>query len=160
MKRATNESTGYLAAVEVAEPLKIPRTGGKFIGRGKGAKFVPARVCCDFAGTIRDGSGRMLVCDFKRTDEQFRYSTGDVTKLSPHQRDELVSHGRNNAVAGLLIESSATERQYWCPWDKLFNRFPGDWCTSVRFEEMLDLGPSSVVADLGRAIDYKTGATK
>lgn len=135
--KSTNESPGYAAAIRVATPLNIPRVGGRMIGNGK---FIRTTVCCDFAGTIK-GTGRMLVCDFKQTNEQYRYPTGNPTKLQPHQRSELMNHGAQGAVAGLLIEASKRRRNYWCGWNWLTR-------TSVPFDLMIDLGPSNVVADL------------
>lgn len=140
MRRTTNESIGYIAAAKVAEPLNIPRVGGRIIGKGK---LIRVPVCCDFAGTIR-GDGRMLLIDFKRNDAVNTFNLDAY--VAEHQRRELMNHGSSGAVAGLLIESTRHNRQYWCGWK---------WLTrgSVLFSMMIDLGPADVVADLRTVVN-------
>lgn len=146
IKQQTNESPGYAACIAVAEPLNIPRVGARFIkGEGPKPMLIRMSVCCDFAGTVR-GSGRMLVVDFKRNDGVGVFPILP-SHVSPRQREELIRHGSVGAAAGLLIESSRHRRNFWCDWTLLHWAWDcGD--SSIAWERMEDLGPSSVVADL------------
>ena len=152
MKQQTNESPGYAACMAMAEPLTIPRLGGRMIGRvkrGETLRFIRQKVCCDFAGTIRGtGEGRLLLVDFKRCEVRDVFPVNDST-VKPHQIDELVRHGRQNALAGLLIEAAAHERFYWCSWTALAST---NRCTRIRYSVMRDLGQSNVVPDLRKVI--------
>lgn len=136
------EKLGRLACLRFVEPLKIPSAGGKFIGKDN---FIRQKTACDFCGTIRK-TGRAFVCDFKACERANLFPLSD-DHLKPHQRDELIAHGRAGAVAGLLIEH-ANDGVYWAEWTMLVKAGP-----SIRFADMRRLCGVSQSPDLAAVIE-------
>ena len=144
MSWESSESIAAIAISRYVDPLDIPRTGGRTVGRNK---FIRQKVTVDVVGTIKGTKGRMFLCDVKQNDAVNKCPV-DEDRLPEHQRTALVQHGKNGAIAGLFIESTHRKRFYWCDWGFLVQRVP-----SIGFDMMLDLGPSSVVPDLGRLVN-------
>ena len=96
-------------------------------------------ACCgpvDFFG-IHIASGRMLVFDAKQSKNPHRLPTG-AKEFREHQRLELIRYSDAGAISGLLCESTATGRLYWCSARRFLTRAP-----SILWEDMIDIGPSS-----------------
>lgn len=113
---------------------KMP-TSSKRIGGGKIIQL-PSPV--DFFG-IHVPTGRMICFDAKQHANPNGLPAG---MLAAHQWNELIRYGQTQggpgAISGLLCESTALGRYYWCPWPILL--WPGFVRKTFLWHEMLDLG--------------------
>jgi hypothetical protein len=101
---------------------------------------------CDFFG-IHIPSGRMLVFDGKQSKNPHRLPTGEK-EFREHQRLELIRYHDAGAISGLLCESTATGRLYWCSARRFLTRAP-----SIPWEDMIDIGPATHTVEWGRIVE-------
>jgi hypothetical protein len=100
-----------------------------------GGKTIPVKSPVDFSGTL-DG-GRHIVFDAKECALP-DYFEVNAAKVAAHQIAELVRHGQQGAVAGLLIEATAHGTLHWLNWTRLVDCPP-----SLRWDAIPVVGLAS-----------------
>lgn len=124
-----------ILASQVGVTLSKVGQEAKRIGKER-TDLIAVHGACDFFGSFSDGL--CLLFDAKMCGLATRFTVGDPKTLKPHQRENLIRHGRGGACCGLLIEASALRRYYWCPFTMLANVPP-----SYRWDELWYVGPAT-----------------
>ena len=140
---------------DIMELVKVPN-GQKYIA---GGKTVPVKSPVDFMGVVRR-TGQAICFDAKACSLVRSFHISNTHNVSPHQIEFLVRHGSAGAIAGLLVESKATERFLWLGWSHIAKANEAiRWIDS----RWVDLGPTTHAIQLanipGVSLPHCTGCT-
>lgn len=136
MSKGSSLETVVLASQTLIRATKVPN-GVKYL---RGGRTVPTKGPVDFFGICRR-TKRLVLFDAKQCDLAQRFPVGNTDHLPPHQRDLLITYGREGAIAGLLIEATRLRRYFWLYWESLVSCPPSyQWNDG---DHLHDLGPTT-----------------